>query len=146
LHAAQDSSEIDINVNFPEYLRFTGSAVNASRFYTVDDVKPVGNRRRGPRVLIGRLGLESNSPGLCDITFSTKNNFRLRHTVSNQRLTNYRLRYKGQNITRRRNKERTLPCNARATNLFFQAVGRFRNNPRAGVYQEKQPKRWGVSF
>jgi len=136
LKAAQDTTEIKLDVNFADYVNFIGSAVGASVFYNVDDIKPVGNRRRGPRVDIGRLGLESNSVGDCEVEFSTKNNFRLRHTVTNQRLTNYRLRWKRRNITRNRNRQMTLPCNTNASRLRFQAVGNFRENPQAGVYQD----------
>lgn len=136
LNAAQDTTEINVDVTFTDYVNFIGSAVGASVFYSVDEIKPVGNNRRGPRVDIGRLGLESNSVGTCEVEFSTKNNFRLRHTVSNQRLTNYRLRWEGKNITRRRNRQMTLPCNTNASRIRFQAVGNFRNNPRAGIYQD----------
>ncbi len=136
LNAAQDSSEMNIEVTLVDYVNFIGSAVDASKFYTVDEIKPVGNNKRGPRVNIGKLGLESNSVGDCDVEFSTKNNFRLRHLVSNQKLTSYRLRWKGKNITRKRNRQRTLACNIKATNIKFQTVGNFRNNPQAGVYQD----------
>ncbi len=136
LNAAQDSTVIDLNVTFVDYVNFIGSAVGASKYYTIDEIKPVGTNRRGPSVSLGRLGIESNSVGDCDVEFSTKNNFRLRHTVSNRRLTNYRLRWKGKNITRRRNKQMTLPCNTNAQRIQFQATGNFRNNPQAGLYQD----------
>ncbi len=136
LKAAQDTTEINLDVTFVEYVNFIGSAVGSSNFFTVDDIKPVGTRRRGPRVDLGRLGLESNSAGDCDIDISTANNFRLRHTVTNQRLTRYRLRWKNRNITRNRNRQFTLPCNTNATRFRFQAVGNFRNNPQAGIYQD----------
>ncbi len=136
LEAAQNTSEINLNATFVDYVRFTGTAVGISKYYSVADIEPVGTNRRGPRVTLGTLGIESNSTGDCDVEFSTKNNFRLRHLVSNRRLTNYRLRYKGKNITRRRNRQMTLPCNTNATRIRFQAVGNFRNNPQAGVYQD----------
>lgn len=134
--AVEDSTTIDLEYTHTEYVNLTGTAVGASKFWTVDDVQPVGNNPRGPRVLIGTLGLESNVGGDCDLDFSTQNNFRLRHIISNQRLTNYRLRYRGTNITRNRNRQMTVPCNFNPSNFQFQSTGNFRQNPQAGVYQD----------
>jgi len=134
--AVEDTSTIDLEFTHTEYVNLIGTAVGASRFWTVDDVQPVGNRRRGPRVSIGTLGLESNATGDCELDFSTQNNFRLRHTVTNQRLSNFRLRFRGTNITRRRNRQMTVPCNFNPRNFQFQTTGNFRQNPQAGVYQD----------
>ncbi len=136
LFAAEDATDIQIDVTHTPYVNLIGTAVGASRYYTENEVKPVGNRRRGPRVLIGTLGVEANVPGDCTLEFSTQNNFRLRHILSNQRLTNYRLRYNRTNITRRRNRTMTVPCNLTPRNIQWQAVGNFRNNVRPGIYRD----------
>ena len=102
-------------------------------FFSVEDIKPLNGGR--PWVTIGLLGLESNITGSCTVDFSSKNRFRLRHTVTNRRLTNYILRYKGNRINRR-NSTITLPsCNESVSNLQLKRRGRFRNNVQSGIYQ-----------
>ena len=133
--AATDSSQINLAVTRVDYVKLTGTVVNASRTFSVQDIKPVGNRRRGPRVELGTLGIESNMPGNCDLEFSTQNRFKLRHIISNKRLTRYRLRYRNKRITRRRNRM-TLPCNVINSPLEFQSRGRFRNNVEPGIYRD----------
>ena len=136
LKAAQETTEIDINVNFPEFLNFTGSAAGASKYYTVEEIEPVSGS--APIVTLGDLGLESNISGDCDIEFSAKNNFRLRHTVSDERLTHYRLRWKGEVMSGNsaRTNKFTMACNSEATAISFQSVAYFNPNPQAGLYQD----------
>jgi len=136
LKAAQDTTEININATFIDYVNFIGSANGVSKFFTVDEIQPQGNSSSGPRLSLGTLGLESNSVGDCDIQFVSKNNFRLRHIVSNQLLTNYRIIWKGNNVKNLPNRELTLPCNSTATDFVFQAVARFQANVQAGIYQD----------
>ena len=133
--AAGESTQVQIKVEHLNYVRLTGTAVGSSRMFSIADVKPVGNNRRGPKVVIGTLGLESNQSGNCTMTFSTDNTFKLRHIVSNKRLTRYRLFYLNKRITKNKN-TRTLPCNSTNEPLYFQSVGRFRNNIEAGVYRD----------
>ena len=84
------------------------------------------------------MGLESNSVGDCDIEFTAKNDFRLRHVDTNVRLTAFRLRWKGEVMSGNpvRTNKFTTGCNSVATNLSFQAVARFNSNPQAGIYQD----------
>jgi len=133
--AATDSSQINLSLTHVNYVKLTGTVVNASRFFSVRDIKPRGNRRRGPWVELGTLGIESNMLGNCDLEFTTQNRFKLRHIISNKRLSRYRLKYKNKKIRKRKNKI-TLPCNAANSSLSFQTVGRFRNRVKAGVYRD----------
>ncbi|GAA0404804.1 hypothetical protein GCM10009133_11800 [Cocleimonas flava] len=138
LKAAQDSAEINISTSVDEYLNFIGSAAGASKYFTADEIQPTGSSTSGPRLSLGTLGLESNHPGDCDIAFSAKNNFRLRHTVSNERLTHFRLLWKGEGMSGNplRTNKLTLPCNSSLSTINFQAVAYFNPNPQAGVYQD----------
>lgn len=136
LNAAQDTTEIKVNTTFVDYMNFIGSAAGISKFYSFDEVKPVRNNKRGPIVRIGKLGLESNSVADCDVEISTQNNFRLLHTVSNQELTEYRIKWKRKNITQTENRQLTLPCNTDANNFLFQTVGNFRSDTQPGIYRD----------
>ena len=136
LNAAQDTTEININTTFVDYVNFIGSAAGISKFYSFDEVKPLRRNIRGPIVKIGSLGLESNSVGDCDVEISTQNDFRLRHTVSNQELTEYRIKWKRNNISRTANRQLTFPCNTDANNFLFQTVGNFRSDTQSGIYQD----------
>jgi len=133
--AAQTTNTVELEATYTPYVKLLGSAVGISKFFSVEDIKPLTGQLR-PWVTIGSLGLESNISGNCTLDFSSQNRYRLRHTVSNRRLTNYRLRYKGNRINRR-NSTIVLPsCNEASTPLQLQRRGRFRNNVQAGIYQD----------
>ncbi len=118
--AATDHADITLSHTYEPYVNFTGTAPGASRFYDNDDVYhfifPV-------RVNLGTMGLESNTTGDCDLNFSTVNNFKLRHTVSNQTLSKYRVLYRGYSFSRSNNPELTIPCNTTPTALDFILTG-----------------------
>lgn len=138
LKAAQDTTNINVNVTILDYVNFIGSANGATASFSVDDIQPIGNASSGAILSLGTLGLESSSPGDCDIEFSAKNDFRLEHLDSNIRLTAFRLRWKGEVMSGnpiRTNKFSTA-CNSPATIISFQAVARFNSNPQAGIYQD----------
>ncbi len=131
--AAGESTDILVRVIHDQYVRLTGTVAGSSRTFSVDDVKPPDGSR--PWVSLGSLGLESNIAGNCDIDFSTQNNFKLKHTVSNKRLTRYILKYRNKKI--RKNKHTlTMPCNALPSTLSFKRKGRFRQNVRSGIYSD----------
>ena len=137
LQAAVDSTDIELNLDVPEYVNIIGTVVGASKYYTADEIGPTVAINRGDWITLGTLGFESNNSGDCDVEFSTQNNFRLRHTVTNQRLTNYRLRYEGSVISRTRNQQNVYPCNLAASDFEFQKIGAFwRENTQDGVYQD----------
>ena len=133
-YAVQRSTNINLNVTHIEILKFIGSAPNINKIFSVADIKPVGGVR--PTVTIGTLGLESNIPGNCTLTFSTFHNFRLKHTVSNKRLTGYRLEYRNKRITKKKNKVMTVPCDYAPSDLDFRTKGPFRQNVKAGFYSD----------
>ena len=135
-HAARESTFIELQVTYDEYVKLVGTVVGAVKTFSVDDIKPAGNRGPGPTVSVGSLGISSNLTGDCTLNFTTRNNFRLRHLVSNRRLTNYRLNFNGKRINRRRNTTMTLPCNSAPTSLDFTATGRFRRNVASGIYSD----------
>jgi len=138
LNAAQDSTDINISTSVDEYVNFIGTAAGASKYYTVDEIQPIGGSSAGPKISLGTLGLESNHPGDCDIAFSAKNNFRLRHILTNQRLAHFRLLWKGEGISGNpvRTNKLTLPCNSSLSTINFQTVAYFNPSPQAGVYQD----------
>ena len=131
-NAADDTSNIYISVGQPEYLYMQGTAVGGTNNFSVADIEPTGTV---PIVSLGTLGFESNVTGDCSLNISTVNDFRLRHTVSNEKLTRFRLRYKGKNLSKSQ-PVKTFPCNSALTSLNFMAVGIFNSNPEAGVYQD----------
>ena len=118
--AASDETDIDISVTHTEYVNFTGTAPGASRFYDNDDLV---NAIFPIAVNLGTMGLESNVAGDCDLNFSTLNNFRLLHTISNQNLSDYRILYEGQTFDQASNQVLTIPCNSTPTNLDFILTG-----------------------
>lgn len=137
LNAAEDSTDIELNVDVSEYVNIIGTVVGASKYYTADEIAPTGNNNRGDWITLGSLGFESNNTGDCDVEFSTQNNFQLRHTVTNERLTNFRLRYYGNNISRTKNQQQVYPCSVAVSGLQFQKVGAFwREDTQDGVYQD----------
>ena len=132
--AANKTKLLKFDVTYTPYVNLLGSAVGISKFFSVEDIKPLDGSR--PWVTIGSLGLESNISGSCTLDFASSNRFRLRHTISNRRLTNYILRYKGNRINRR-NTTLVLPsCNEALSSLELKRRGRFRNNVQAGIYQD----------
>lgn len=131
-NAADDTSNIYISVGQQEYLYMLGTAVGGTNNFSVADIEPTGT---APIVSLGTLGFESNVTGDCSLTVSTAKNFLLRHTISNVKLTRFRLRYKGKNLSRSQ-PVKTFPCNSSLSSLNFMAVGIFNNNPEAGVYQD----------
>ncbi len=115
-NAATDSTEITLSHTYEPYVKFTGTAPGASRFYDNNDVAdyifPV-------QVNLGTMGLASNVSGDCDLDFSTLNNFKLLHTVSNQNLSNYSIMYQGQSFEEISNPQLTIPCNTTPTDIDF---------------------------
>ena len=130
------TKEADINLSFShiEYLNLTGTVVGATRYFDMDYIRP-SNGRAGPKVDLGTLGLDSNFPGSCEIKFTTENNFKFRHTLSNKKLANYRLWYQGKKFTRRRNKI-TMPCSFTPTTIKLSTTKRFRRRIKSGLYQD----------
>ena len=131
-NAADDSSNIYISVGQQEYLYMVGTAVGGTNNFSVGDIEPTGT---APIVSLGTLVFESNVTGDCSLNVSTANDFKLRHTVSNVKLTRFRLRYKGKNLSRSQ-PVKTFPCNSPLSSLNFMAVGIFNSNPEAGVFQD----------
>lgn len=135
LNAAEDSTSINMSVTHTEYVTLTGTVVGASRTFAESDIKPLPGKV-GPKVELGTLGLKSNVPGNCAISFTTANNFRLRHQDTNQRLASYRLFYENQRINRRNN-EITRSCNNDESPLQFSTARNYQQNVQSGVYEDK---------
>ncbi len=135
-YAATKSGNIQIAVGQFSYVNLKGTVVGAFKHFTVDEIKPNGNRRKGPWLKLGTLGLNSNISGNCDLEFTSLNNFKLRHTQTNKVLSKYRLKYKRKRITRNNN-HISLRCKVRKRALKFQSIGRIQNQiiP-AGVYRD----------
>jgi hypothetical protein len=131
---AADTTTVELEVTHTPYVKLLGSVVGASKFFSVTDIKPVGGGR--PKVTVGFLGLESNISGSCTVDFSTQNNFKLRHIVSNQRLTRYILKYRGQKIKKNAPTIVLPSCNLNLRPLKLKRKGPFKNNPQAGIYQD----------
>lgn len=143
LHAAEDSTEIELSYTYVEYLNFIGSAAGATRYFGHDEVMPLSNKgnpanRIGQTVNLGTLGLNSNITGDCTLDFSTQNDFQLEHTTSGKVLTSYRLEYRNTEITSGSNLQILLPCSSPVSNIDFTTTGKYQNSnkPKAGVYQD----------
>lgn len=133
--ATTDTSDINLSFTHTEYVNLTGTVVGASRYFSVDDVKPVGNGF-GPKVSLGTLGLNSNMLGTCTISFTSVNDFKLKHIVTNKRLASYRLFYRGKKVTRRRNEVDTATCNVNPSVLKLSTNKRFRKRVKSGIYRD----------
>ncbi|GAA0396087.1 hypothetical protein GCM10009133_01460 [Cocleimonas flava] len=119
-HAASDNTEITLSHTYAPYVNFTGTAPGASRFYDNGDVL---NFIFPVQVNLGTMGLASNVSGDCDLDFSTQNNFKLRHTVNNDDLANYRIIYRTVTFEETSNPQLSIPCNTNPTDLDFILVG-----------------------
>jgi hypothetical protein len=133
--AKTDTTSININTNYTPFVNLAGSVVGLDKTFAAGDIKPRGNRRKGPKMTLGTLGLESNISGSCSLKFSSQNTYKLRHVVSNKLLTRYILRYQGNRITRKKT-EIVVPCDQAIKPLIFRAVGRFRRNVKTGTYRD----------
>ncbi len=108
VHAATKSKSINLNLSYNPYVKFVGTAAGSSNTYSNNDIA----FWIFPSVVdLGTLGLESNINETCDISFSTSNNYRLRHTVSGQNLTNYKLTYRTLDFSQTSNPALSVPCN-----------------------------------
>lgn len=145
--AATDETVIDLSYTYTPYVNFIGTAAGASRFYDNGELASGFNTIW---VNLGTLGLESNVPGNCDLSFTTVNNFTLLSTSSNGgnlgggSIGAYSLRYRNQvfgNAANPSNLDTSLPCSSLATpidfklNRNFSFIG-FNRAIRAGVYQD----------
>lgn len=133
--AATDTKTIDIEVTQGDFVELTGSAMDGN-------VKTVtlASIQAGTASTIGTLGVNSNlaATANCDISFSTINNFRLRHETSGDTLRNYFLTYNGANISSNGDADanQTLGCQEVATNLNFTPSGTLLANAPSGVYKD----------
>lgn len=116
-NAASDGTEITISHTYTPFVNFTGTAPGASRFYDNSDITNSGFPKP---VNLGTMGLESNVGGTCDLNFTTANNFKLLHTITNNNLGNYKIRYKGLEFNETNNLQLQLPCTSAATDIDFE--------------------------
>ncbi len=138
--AASDTAEINLNLNYIPYVKLIGTAPDSTRYYSNSTIA----QWIFPSVVdLGTLGLESNLSGSCNINFSTNNNFRLRHTVSNNSLTKYKIIYRSQDFSATSNPTLSLPCSSLPTAIQFKptqlVIGNFLPGGllmQAGVYQD----------
>jgi len=86
--AATDTTNIEINVTEDAFVNLIGTALGSSNSFTTDVID-------NATVSLGSLGLESNSTGSCDISFSSANNYKLNHLVTAATLVDYAISYAG---------------------------------------------------
>ncbi len=132
--AAKQTRIVKLETSYTPFVNLVGSVVGASQTFSIEEIKPLGGGK--PKVTLGLLGLESNVSGSCTFDFTTQNNFKLRHMVSNQRLTRYILKYKGQNIKKNAPTIVLPTCNVNLSPLKLKRKGAFKNNPQSGVYRD----------
>jgi hypothetical protein len=118
--ATTDQADIELQFTHTPYVSLTGTAPGSSRMYENTDI---ANWIFPTVVDIGTLGLDSNVPGDCDVSFSTLNNFDLLHTVSNASLTQYKLLYQSQEFGLANNPTLSIPCNTTPTMFQFKPTG-----------------------
>lgn len=108
--AATDTTDIQINVTKDAFVNLVGSAVGSSSTFTTDDID-------NATVSLGTLGLESNSSGDCDISFSSANNYKLNHEVTGETLVDYAISYAGVSNDGANTNNVTTSCNTVASSL-----------------------------
>ncbi len=108
--AATNSTDIQINVTKDAYVNLIGTAVGSTNSFLTSDID-------NKTVSLGTLGLESNSQGNCDMTFSSANGYQLKHTVSNAVLVNYEISYAGVTNSATTTNTVTQSCNTAASSL-----------------------------
>ncbi len=136
--AATDTSEINISHTYTPFVSLTGTAPGSSRFYDNSDVIffvfPVLTN-------LGTMGLQSNIEGMCDLNFTTANNFELLHTVNaNSSFGNYSIQYRNTTFDQSNNPQIQLPCTSNPTDLDFIMNGFSLNGINgfidSGIYQD----------
>ncbi len=115
-NAASDSTVINLSYTFASYVSLTGTAPGASRFYDNNDLV---NLSSALSVNIGTMGLESNVGGICDMEFSTVNDFKLIHTLNGNSLGGYIIQYEGEVFSEVSSPILQLPCTSSATDINF---------------------------
>jgi len=131
--AANKTILIELEVTHPPYVSLLGSAVGISKFFSVDDIKPLSGD--SPLLTIGLLGLESNISGNCTLNFAS-NKFTLRRIPDGKRLTTYRLKYDGVLFDKKNTSLVLKSCNKGLSPLEFQRTGDFGKKVQAGIYQD----------
>jgi hypothetical protein len=87
VYATSNISDIQLSFVKGNYLVLTGTAVGSVHNFSFDEIE-------NNTVSLGTLGLSSSSSANCTVKFSSVNGYKLRHTVSNNVLTNYTVKYK----------------------------------------------------
>jgi len=131
--AATDTKTIDIEVIQGTYAELVGSAVDGN-INNIDMGKITGNSATS----LGTLGVKSNGKN-CAISFSTLNNYRLKHETSGTTLKTYFLSYLGTNIYSNvdENSTRKLDsCVMPASALNFETSGEAPDVIEAGTYKD----------
>jgi len=108
--AATDSTDIQINVTKDAYVNLIGTAVGSTNSFLTSDID-------NATVSLGTLGLESNSQGNCELTFSSANGYQLKHNVSNAVLVDYAISYAGVTNSSAAANTVTQSCNTAASSL-----------------------------
>lgn len=116
-YTADDNAVINLSYTHTAFVRFTGTAPGDLRTYDNDDITNFGVPKP---VNIGTMGLESNVGGLCDLTFTTANTFKLLHTVTNNNLGNYKILYKNAVFNEILNPPLQISCNSVASDIDFE--------------------------
>lgn len=134
--AGEDKTSIQLNVVSPGYVKFSGTVVDTSHYFSEVQVKPSSSQKPGPTISLGTLGLNSNVSGDCTLNFSTDNNFGLRHVSSNTKLSDYLLNYRNKNISGKQNKKMSVPCNYKPEKIKFNTTGQYLAEVEPGMYSD----------
>jgi len=136
LYAASEGKSVDLAVTFVNSIKLTGTVVGATRTYSSTEIRSATKKVPHPTITLGTLGIESNNPGNCTLSFSTLNGFSLIHTQQGQPLTSYELDFKAQTINPA-NLSILLPsCNTLPSPFDFRATGNIKKKVKAGVYSD----------
>ncbi len=136
IFSAEDKTSIQLSVVSLGYVKFSGSLVDTSHYFSEVQVRPNHSQKPGPKILLGTLGLQSNITGDCTLNFSSENNFGLRHVSSNKKLSDYFLNYRNKNITKNQNHSMSVPCNFKPENVNFYTTGQYLEEIEPGVYSD----------
>lgn len=108
--AATDSTNIEINVTNDAFVNLVGTAVGSTNSFLTADID-------NATVSLGTLGLDSNSTGNCDITFSSANGYDLNHSVTAATLVGYAVSYQGVSNSGVASNTVTTACTTAASSL-----------------------------
>lgn len=133
--------DINLSAEVSQYLELIGTSVDGVTKDITAENNVAGNGTSTLAKTIGTLGLTSNIPGTCTISFSSSNGFKLVKggggLGGDKTLTTYKLTYLSQAIIQNGDNKSGLTCNTTApSNLDYAPIAATAGIAEAGVYTD----------